>query len=282
MKLNKHSVFAGIILLTGLVGLQSCLPERKIATTFIQSQHMITLLVNPPDLVFKYNHKGETIEGFDSLTPEQQDSALWKSSAYIQFINDSILLENYMNSFIIELRLLGFNVYLNDADDSLFTGKPQTYMFDIAQMQLDEYYYPLKDEDAFLDTIYYKTFNLNAVDYSCWFDLSKAGTENTRKTLLYATSTAYDSFDGRFFNDPFSGMVRYRYTIDSLQTNDIYDMATYVGRKHAGYLFDFFMNQYIAQNLPEGIQTADYYHYNRNRKALTPAYEDRFEILTKE
>jgi hypothetical protein len=279
VKLNRNFLFFGLIILAGITGLQSCLPERKVASTFIGSPHMINLLVNPPMQVFKFNHKGEAIAGFDSLSQDQQDSALWDNSKYIQFISDSILLENYMNNFIDELRLLGFNVYLNSAIDSFMTGKPQSYVLDVTQVQLDEYNYPLEDEDAFLDTIYYKKFNLNAVDYSCWFNLGKAGVENTRKVLLYASNTAYDTFDGRFFNDPFSGTVRYKYTIDSLETKDVYEMATYLGKKHAGYLYDFFLNQYIAKHLPEGIEMEDYYHYNRNRKSLTPAYEDRFEIL---
>jgi hypothetical protein len=279
VNVNRYSFIFGLIILSGLSGLQSCLPERKVADTFIKSPHMISLLVNPPDLVFKYNHKGEEIEGLDSLKPEQQDSALWDHSRYMQFISDSILLEDYMNNFIGELRLLGFNVYLNSTIDSFMTGKPQSYVLNISQMQLDEYYYLLKDEDAFLDTIYYKKFNLNAVDYSCWFDLGKAGAENARKVLLYSTNTAYDTFDGRFFNDPFTGTVRYKYTIDSLRVKDVYDMAAYLGKKHAGYLYDFFMNQYIAKHLPEGIRMEDYYHFDRNRKSLSPASEDRFEIL---
>ncbi len=262
-----------------LAALQSCLPERKIANTFIQSPNVINLLVNPTDFVYKYNHKGESIAGFDTLTPPQQDSLLWTESKYIQFVNDSTILENYMNAFIDELRSLGFNVYLNSAIDSFMTGKPQSYILNVAQLQLDEYLYPLQEEDAFLDTIYYKQFNLNAVDFSCWFDLSKAGAANTRKVVLYATHTAFDSFDGRFFNDPFSGTVQYQYSIDSLQLKDVHDMAAYLGKKHAGYLYDFFMNQYIAKHLPEGMKMMDYYHYNRSRKSFSPANDDRFEIL---
>ena len=279
MNAFKYRFFVGMLLAASLAGLQSCLPEQKVAKTFIQSPHMISLLVNPPNLVFKYNHKGEAIEGFDSLPVKRQDSALWVNSKYIQYLSDSVLLENYLNNFIDELRQLGFDVYLNSAIDSFMTGKPQSYVVDIAQVQVDEYLYPLQDEDSFLDTVYYKKFNLNAVDYSCWFDLGKAGPGSSRKTTLYATNTAYDTFDGRFYNDPFSGTVKYKYTIDSLHTKDIYDMATYLGKKHAGYLYDFFMNQYIAKHMPQGMQMEDYYHYNRNRKSISPAYEDRFEIL---
>ena len=276
---NRYSLFSCIALLSVSGMLHSCLPERKVAYEFIQTPHMINVMITPPELVFKYNHKGEEIEGFDSLPPEQQDTALWNHSSYIRMISDSILLESYMNNFIGELRLLGFNVFLGNEGDSLFAARPQSYLLDISQMQLDEYLYPLEDEDAFLDTVYYKRFNLNAVDYSCWFELGKAGSEIPRRTLLYASSTAYDTFDGRFFNDPFTGTVRYKYNIDTLRTKDVYDMATYLGKKHAGYLYDFFLNQYTAMHMPPGVEPGDYYHYNLTRKSLTPAYEDRFEIL---
>ena len=155
--------------------LQSCLPEHKVAKTFIDSPHMINLLVNPPAMVFKFNHKGEAIEDFDSLKPIIQDSLLWTNSRYMQYMNDSVLLENYMNNFIEGLRLNGFNVYLNTAIDSFSTEKPQSYVLDVSQVQLDEYLYPLEDEDSFLDTIYIKKFKLNAVDFSCWLNLGKAG-----------------------------------------------------------------------------------------------------------
>jgi len=276
---TRYSCFIGLVILAGVAGLHSCLPERKVANTFIESPHMITLAVNPPAAVFKFNHKGEAVAGFDSMTQARQDSALWSSSRYVQFISDSIVLENYMNSLIDELRASGFNVYLEGAYDSVLAGKPQSYLFEISQVQLDEYYYPLEDEDSFLDTIYFKKFNLNAVDFSCWFNLRKIGSGKSRKTLLYSTNTAYDTFDGRFFNDPFSGTVRYKYTIDTLKISDVYDMAKYLGKKHAGYLYDFFLNQYVAKHMPEGYDEEIYYHYDRTRKTLSPATEDRFEIL---
>jgi len=279
VKFRNYSLLLLLSIGLALLSIQSCLPEHKVANTFINSTHVLNLLVIPPDYVFKYNHKGETIEGFDTLPQNRQDSALWVNSRYIQHLSDSLLLENYMNNFIGELRKLGFNIFLDDAIDSFMTGKPQSYVLDIAQMQLDEYFYLLEDEDAFMDSIYYKKININAVDFACWFDLSKANTENARKTLLYSTATSYDSFDGRFYNDPFSGVVRYKYKIDSLEVNDIYDMASYLGKKHAGYLYDFFMNQYIAKNMPGGMQMQDYYHYNRDKQSFSPANDDRFEIL---
>ena len=86
-----------------LMVLPSCLPEQKVGRNFVRSAATLNLMVNPPALVFKYNHKGEMIAGFDSLSEAGQDSALWENSIYIRRLSDSLLLESYVNAFISEL-----------------------------------------------------------------------------------------------------------------------------------------------------------------------------------
>ncbi len=213
------------------------------------------------------------------MSQERQDSALWAGSRYVQYLNDSTLLENYVNSLIGEMRQLGFTVYIGKVPDSLLKANPQSYVLDVAQLQMDEYNYTLEDEDAFLDSVYLKKIRLNAVDFSAWFDLWKISTGPGRKTTLYASHTAYDDFDGRFFNDPFSGTVKYKYSIDTLRINDLNEMATFLGARHGGYVFDFFLNQYVKYHLAEGEETEDYYHYDRNRRSLVSAGDDRLQVL---
>ncbi len=257
----------------------SCLPERKLAMQFAGNPAGISVLVFPPDYFYKFNHKGESIPGFDSLNNAQQDSALWVNSRYTQYLNDSILLEKYINHFIDELRALGFSVYLPSSMDSFIKEMPQSYIVNLAQIQLDEYHYPLEDEQEFDDTLYYKSFDLNAVDFSTWLELNKAGTARVKKTMLYSSHTIYDDFTGQFIVDPWTRNVRYKYHIDTLKVNEIYDMAAYLGKKHASYLFDYFLNQYVATRLPEGENMCFYYHYDRRRNYVTPVEDDRFQIL---
>jgi len=264
-----------LVYLSGFLFLfSSCLPEQKLGKSFVKSSNMIHLTVSAPDLVFKYNHKGELVDDFDSLSEPQQDSALWASSRYIQHLSDSILLESYVNNFVTELRELGFNVFLQAPDDSLINARPQFYNLAIAQLQVDEYLYPLEDEQEIEGTVYYKRFRLNAADFSAWFELSKAGGKSSRKTVLYSTASIYDSFEGKFLTDPFSPEVRYTYTIDTLRLNDIYNMGAHLGKRHAGYLFDYFMNQFIDYNMPQGMVPLYYFHYNRRNQSVQPAVED--------
>jgi hypothetical protein len=253
--------------------------DKKIGKTFIESPPPIQILLFPPDDLFKYNHKGEDIAGFDSLTAAQQDSALEASSRFVGGVDDSAFLENYVNSFLGELRKLGFTVYLPEVADTLLKLQPQVYVLNMAQLQLDEYYYPFEDDIVFYETRYIKSFELNAVDFSVWYEISKMNSANPKKTLLYATHSMTDGVDGSFFLEPFTDEVRYRYSIDSISVQDVQTMALNLGKRHASYLYDFFLNQYIAYHMPEGEIPYWYYHYNRYTRTLEPTEDDLFQIL---
>lgn len=277
--MNRYRLLFILFAFLSLAGLTSCFPEQQIANRFIRTPGLITLKVAPPTYVLKFSHKGETIRDFATLDTAAQDSALWATSRYIRSVSDSIVLETYMNAFISGLRDLGFKVYLEGLADSFPADGPQSYLVDIPQIQLDEYLYTLEDEGEFMDTLYQKRIVLNAIDFSTWVELGKASGTLRRKTVLYSSMTGYDGFDGRFYNDPFTGMVRYKYSIDTLTVDDVHDLAGYAGRQHAGYLYDFFLNQYIIRHLPEGMEPFDYYRYNPKRKSIYPAEDERFEVL---
>ncbi len=268
-----------IILGLSLLFLVSCLPEQKLAQGFVKNGPRIRLLVTPPDYIYKYNHKGEEIDGFSEMSDKEQDSALFYNSLFIQRISDSALMEDYVNQFIVALRKANFDVYLPDQLDSFLLDRTQAYKITISQIQLDEYTYPLEDKEPINDTVYYRKFNLNAMDFSVWFELSKVASEKPHKTILYDSQSAYDSFDGSFVVDPWTNSVRYKYHLDTLSLRDVYDMAKYLGNKHGEYLFDFFLNQWIAFNMPPNQYPSTYYHYNRKHNMMEATDDERFDLL---
>jgi hypothetical protein len=266
----------GAILLMGLV---SCTLEQKLADSFAKKPLEFNIQLFTPDILYKYNHKGEDIPGLDTLPEKIQDSLLFVHSKIIRNLSDSIYLDKYVNNFIDELRRLGFKVYIEGGVDSFLLVQPQSYVLNMAQVQIDEYYYPFEDSEEFNDSSYYRKFNLNAVDASTWFELSKMNAHKPVKTVLYSTLTVSDGFNGRFYNDVFFGDVKYKYTLDTLRVKDVYELAEYAGKKNASYLFDYFMNQYVAYHLPQGEEPQFYFHYNRFHKTVMDAGEERFEIL---
>jgi len=274
--MNRIRLFLSFII---LLILSSCSFEYKLAKEFQQDPPDFYLKVKPPAHLFKYNHKGEMIEDFEKLSGSQQDSALDASSFFTRHIDDSVFLERYVNGFVDELRKLDFKVYLGDEADSFLLQQAQSYLIDMIQVQLDEYFYPFEDKEYYYDTLYYKSVNLNAVDFSTWIELGKLKSSRKQKTVLYSSHMATDDFAGSFLLDPFRQDVKYSYTIDSLSVPDIYEIAGFLGKVHASYLYDFFLNQYIAFNLPQGFRPEVYYHYNRFRKSFVVVEEERFELL---
>lgn len=267
------------ILILMIAGVSACTPEYKLAKEFRLNPPDFYLQVTPPPMLYKYNHKGELVEDLKDMNQAQQDSALFFSSGFIQFVNDSLFLERYINGFLDELRSLRFTVFIGHETDSLLLAHPQAYELSIAQIQLDEYFYPYEDEEFFYDTLYYKKFDLDAVDFSVWLELSKFGGKSNTRTILYSSHMASDNLEGEFLFDPFRQDVKYSYTIDSLDIEDITNIAAFLGKVHASYLYDFFLNQYIAFHLPKGFQPQVYYHYNRIGNSFIPVEEERFEML---
>ena len=267
------------ILIILVVGFTACTPEYKLAKEFRANPPGFFLHVTPPELLYKYNNKGEMVEDFDRMNTTQQDSALFYSSGFIQFINDSVFLENYVNGFLEELRNLKFTVTIGHEVDSLLLRQPQSYELSIAQIQVDEYFYPYEDQEFFYDTLFYKNFDLDAIDFSVWLELSKLGGSKNAKAILYSSHMASDDLEGEFMFDPFRQDVKYSYRIDSLEVDDIYNIAAFLGKVHASYLYDFFLNQYISFHIPQGFRPQVYYHYNRFRNSFVPVEEERFELL---
>ena len=257
----------------------ACSQEYKLAKQFRAAPPEFHLLITPPAYLFKFNHKGEVIEGFDTLSSAQQDSALFASSDFIQQVDDSIYLENYINNFVDELRELGFTIHLGrEAAAGVLDSIPQSYILQMAQVQIDEYFYPLEEQEYFFDTLFYKRFDLNALDFSSWFELSNWHRQNGAVTL-YISQSVSDDFEGSFVMDPFQSGVKYKYSIDSLQVEEVYEIARYLGRIHGSYLYDFFLNQYILFHLPGNFMPQYYYHYNRFKDRFEPVDEERLEIL---
>lgn len=257
--------------------LTSCIPEKKLAKDFISMPEKINIQLFSPQEILKYNHTGELIKGFSKLSSAEQDSALYFTSRYIRYVDDSVYLERYVNSFIEELRKLGMVVYVDNTVDSFLQNKPQSYVLNMAQVQLDEYLLPHSDSIVFNDSIFFKSFRLNAVDASSWLELSKVNANSPKKTVLFSTMTVSDAFEGNFYLQPFSDNVIYKYNIDSLQVRDIYDLAAYTGRQQAGYLFDYFMNNYIAINMP--TKPMGYLRYDRKSNSFYFTDDEKFEVL---
>jgi len=266
-----------IISISGLT--ISCYPEWKLAKTYIESKPDLSIMIFPTDYVFKINLKQSEIGDTTGMTSLEIDSTLKANSLFLKNISDSIFLETFINSMMTEFEKLGFNVYTENYIDSFLFFQSPAYIFNIAQIELEEHYLEYEDEEELGDNIYHKSLDLDAVSLNSWFELSQLNGEEEGRKLFYASETIADITDGYFSQNIFTGAVEYKYQTIELDVDIIYRYIELLGRRYAGYTFDYILNEYIKDNFPPNKRRKYYMRYNRPNRTLDPASDNRFIIL---
>jgi hypothetical protein len=60
--------------------------------------------------------------------------------------------------------------------------------------------------------------------------------------------------------------MKFEYTIDTLSSSEITNFVEMLGSNYADGLYDYFLNEYIRENLPENYsQNVRYVHWNPDR-----------------
>lgn len=265
------AVFFLILILSG------CSLEYKLARSFVEEAEKPALMFIGADYLYKTSLKEKDISQAGEMDQFALDSALYYQSRFLQNIEDERFMKTFEHAYIQELQELGFDVYREYQMDAFLLREGPSFMINMAQMEMEEYYYSLRDEEVFDGYRYYKDVDLNAVGLNCWFELSLMNSDD--KKILYASNYTMDEYQGSFRYYPFTGEVSHQYEIDSLSVGNVYNFAGILGKKYAGYTFDYIMNMYIYSNLPANQEPGIFYHYNRQKNNFIPAGEDRFEPL---
>jgi len=265
---------------TLLLAISSCSIERKLANEFIQNADSISVLLIPPDFVFKTNLKNYQIEGFEKLASAEQQQILYDSSLYLQNISDTFLISRFFSSMETTLRKFGIYAYSADEIVEFMDVKNMAYQVTLAQIEMEEDLYPYHAEEVFFDSLlFYEDFDLEQVSLNCWFEVSKLNDPKAVNNILYASDFVTDQLEGRFTSNVFTGEVKFKYNIFPLETEDVYTLAARVGERYAGYIFDYIMNQYIYFNLPDQNPPKTYLSYDHDAGVLFPAGDRRFLFL---
>ncbi len=277
MKIRLTTLCLIVIMLFAML---SCSIERKLANEFIQKADSISVLLIPPDFVFKTNLKNYQIGGFDKLGSAEQQQILYDSSIFLKNISDTFLISRFFSSMETTLRKFGIYTYSQDEIVEFMDVKNIAYQVTLAQLEMEEGIYPYRAEDVFFDTVlFYEDFDLEQVSLNCWFEISKLNDPKAVNNILYASDFLTDELEGRFTSNVFTGEVKFKYNIFSLEKEDVYTLAAREGEHYAGYIFDYIMNQYIYFNLPDQNPPKTYLSYDHDAGVLFPAEDRRFLFL---
>ncbi len=252
----------------------ACATERQLAKRFVQEETNINvLLLPPPGLNIKYYPVHP-----DEADPDTIDPFNLEEARFVDEVDDSLLVNNFMQSLKYHLELFQVNVFGPDNIDSFFRLDTTAFIFSLAQMELMEYL----DEAVFtsaVDTIQYRQrFPQTTLMQSHWFEFSTLNKPEEPMEVLYSMQHTSDYFDGRFVYSPINGEVTFRYTPYYLNSDDVFELAFFAGEQNAQYIFDYLMNYYIKEK--SGRDPDRYLTYDKNRHAIRSAGNDRFIRIT--
>jgi len=256
----------------------ACSPERKLAEKYKKQHVGNAIMIIPLYELYKDNL---TIS-FDTnfrFSAQQLDSIAWVQSCFIQHVSDSVFLTKFTNSLIDELSASGFDVYVDAGYDTFLALSDPKWVVQLGQLQLNEehkienrQYYSVMDGE-----MHNRQSRINQVSQASWLEVSRTNTAT--KQVLFLEGYIQDDFhmgvEIDLMNEDF-GFLGVR---DSIDINDVYSMAEESGQKHAELLLDYFMNDYIRENLPAGIINREYYHYNRRSNSIKKGLKERFDVV---
>jgi hypothetical protein len=270
------------LVIPALALLVSCGPERMIGDYYIKNTPKGSILLMRPELIYKSNHMRFDLS--DQMSETEKDSVAYYRSTYLQYVSDSVFLNEYMNSFLDRLLSAGFNVYAREYTDSFRMAGPPAYIVNVAQLQLEESNDTMGSESSNgagpEGSPYAPGISLKSVRLNSWFEVTELTPDSGRvKKVLFASSIARDAVKDKLNIESPDGELRYQYTLDTLSLNDIYDLAYQSGKTYGDYLIDYLMNEYIRLQMPNDMLPQHYMHYDPVLRRVRDSHGEGFREI---
>ena len=112
---------------------------------------------------------------------------------------------------------------------------------------------------------------LNTVNVASWFEIN----DGDWRPVQFCEHNLMDGFKSTMDFSIWTNTVDYKYTIDTLKLEDVYNYAVYLGKLYAGYTYDYMMNSYVGkkmENMSYAYQTL--LRYDPYKKQLRYMEED--------
>ena len=264
-----------LLALFTFVLISGCTLEQRLAKTYVKAGMHDDFYLLKPTFVFKENLKEFELEGIDTLDENVKDSLLLQKSLFLKKVIDSVMISAYTDGLEKGLKGLGARVLPENAVDTLMHNGGTSYILNLAQFSLEEYIHPYRaEEPAYDEVIVIDGIDLNAINFNIWLELGRLNTEENNK-VLFVSDYLLDQIEGTLKQNLITGKLSFDFTIDTLTVSQMYEFAGNFGEKTAGYLYDYLMNAWIGENIPEDYPYERiYYHYDPVRRFLIAVDED--------
>ena len=252
----------------------SCSPVRRIAKQFTSSRDSINILLLRPENIFKKNLKFSELDLPDSI----KDYAGLEESLILKNIDDSLAIDKLFSGIKYELRNRKFRIYSEENMNDFLKLDSNAYIFNLVQIEIDEYTTPYTVSQVYDTTNYYKNFELNNASLLIWFEASQLNSNQSNSNLLFSADSITDDIEGRFKKAILSNEIKYVYKRKNICVDDLYDKIAGIAETNASYIYDYLLNKFINKKYT-GNKFPKYYHYDKKQKIVYPAKYKRFIFM---
>lgn len=234
--------------------LHSCYLEKKYGREFARNAPNISLLILEPDLILKS----------DIRTPPEDSLNV---SRFIKNLPEDTISAIFTSQVIEQLQKLGVKVIRSKQMSDFFTMKPPAYLFNIAQTEIEQYSYPVKEKYTTDSIIYTQEFLLHAVNLNTWLEFTELNSDKKAETL-FSNFFVKDNISGDFRVNLLTDEVTYVYERKDLSPDDIMLLISHAGKTNAHYIFNMLMNKYIADKMQDRFNKKYFYYYDPVKKKV--------------
>ncbi len=249
----------------------SCSMERKLAQKYINSNDTIHLLIIQTKEVTLKNLKLPV----DSIS--KKETVVSSGNAILDSLKKDVFLNIVNVGLVDELKKRNFKIY-TESDTADFMKLDSGYIFNISQIEIEEFDTP---DTLFVqrDTaLYYKAFLLNSIKIKWWIEVSQIMSNDVVDHVLYNTATYTDEIKTDYKEYFFSDQVNLVYDINKITMNRFYNEVYSFGMLNAAYINDYFMNKYIFDRYYKKKKPL-YFHFDSSQNHLSPAGYNRFIFM---
>ena len=218
----KKSFF---VLVFTLVLFTACNTELKLARQFVDEYQHVPVAVYFPeaaDVKVEYN------------------TQLGQQTEVLNHFSADLFLDLMYAAYAEEMRNYSLDVYVPENPDNVQVDSVH-WLVMLSRVEITgrimEYVDYLFD-GAYED--YSHRYPLNVVNVASWFEMN----DSIWKPVLFHELNLMDGFKSNVDESVWS--FQYDYTIDTLETADVYNFAVYLGKLYAPYTFDYMMNSHIG------------------------------------
>lgn len=259
----------GLVLIIGVV-LNSCTIQQQLSSNFIKQKDSISYLILKPNLVQKNSLPVQRLyPQFNQLSADLQDTVWKHQTKFLDVIPDSVILNNYYDELISQLKKSGLRIYSErEIDDFSKVNGPKS-IFRIGQFQLEED----KKKVDFSEEIsnqeeLYKDLEIQVLSINTWVEWFIRDTDSIPSKVLYATKSISDEVNGKFFSTDGGNSYEFRFKRSDISSLDAQNLPKLAANQNAQQLINFLFTQFVYRYYPESEKQ---FGFNIEKKsAYTP------------